>query len=262
MKAIVITGSTRGIGFGLADSFLARGCAVVVSGRTQGSVQAALAKLEARHDPGRIHGWPCDVCDFDQVQALWNGAAARFGQIDIWINNAGVGQAQNLIWEQSPEAARTMIETNILGTINGIMVAIPGILQQGSGALYNMFGAGSDGFRIPGLALYSTSKRAVSYLTGALVREVRGLPLIVGAISPGMVITDLITEQYKDRPQDWERAKRIFNLIADRVETVTPWLAERILNNRRHGVKISWLTPSKTLGRFMLAPFRKRDVFS
>jgi NAD(P)-dependent dehydrogenase (short-subunit alcohol dehydrogenase family) len=262
MNVITITGSTRGIGYGLADSFLDRDCAVIVSGRTQESVDAAMASLGARHDRERIHGWPCDVSDYEQVQALWDAAVARFGRIDIWINNAGVGQSQARIWEQSPDSAKTIIETNILGTINGIMVAIPGMLQQGSGALYNMFGAGSDGFRIPGLALYSTSKRAVSYLTKALVREVQDLPLIVGAISPGMVITDLITDQYTDRPQDWERAKRIFNLIADRVETVTPWLAERILSNRKNGATISWLTPAKTLGRFMIAPFRKRDLFS
>jgi NAD(P)-dependent dehydrogenase (short-subunit alcohol dehydrogenase family) len=262
MKTIVITGSTRGIGFGLADSFLASDCSVVVSGRTQDSVEAAMTRLSAMYGHDRIHGWPCDVCDYGQVQALWDAAETRFGQVDIWINSAGVGQSQARIWEQSPEEAKTIIQTNILGTINGIMVAIPGMLQQESGALYNMFGAGSDGFRIPGLALYSTSKRAVSYLTKALVREVRDLPLIVGAISPGMVITDLITDQYKDRPQDWERAKRIFNLIADHVETVTPWLAERILSNRKNGATISWLSPAKTLGRFMISPFRKRDLFS
>ncbi|HEY70481.1 MAG TPA: SDR family oxidoreductase [Anaerolineae bacterium] len=262
MKVIVITGSTRGIGYGLADSFLDHDCAVIVSGRTQESVDAAMTRLGARHDRERIHGWPCDVCDYGQVQALWDAAQARFGSIGIWINNAGVGQSQTRIWEQVPDDARIIIATNVIGTVNGIMVAIPGMLQQGSGALYNMFGAGSDGFRIPGLALYSTSKRAVSYLTKALVREVRDLPLIVGAISPGMVITDLITNQYTDRPQDWERAKRIFNLIADRVETVTPWLAERILHNRKNGATISWLTPTRALGRFLLSPFRKRDIFS
>lgn len=259
---VVITGSTRGIGFGLADSFLLRGCSVTVSGRTQEAVHAAMTKLCAKHDPQRVHGWPCDVRDHAQLQALWDAATDRFGQVDIWINNAGVGQAQVSVWEQSPESAMRIIDTNVVGTIFGIMVAIPGMLRQGSGALYNMFGAGSDGWRIPGLALYSTSKRAVSYLTKALVQEVRKTPLIVGAISPGMVVTDLITDQYEGRPDDWKRAKRIFNLIADRVETVTPWLVDRILSNRRNGATIAWLTPAKTLGRFMIAPFRRRDIFS
>ncbi|MGD8814399.1 MAG: hypothetical protein PVI78_07980, partial [Anaerolineales bacterium] len=72
----------------------------------------------------------------------------------------------------------------------------------------------------------------------------------------------LITDQYEGRPDDWKRAKRIFNLIADRVETVTPWLVDRILSNRRNGATIAWLTPAKTLGRFMIAPFRRRDIFS
>jgi len=77
-----------------------------------------------------------------------------------------------------------------------------------------------------------------------------------------MVITELITKQFEDRPEDWQRAKRIFNLIADRVETVTPWLAKKILANQKSGTTISWLTPAKMMGRFLSMPFRKRDIFS
>jgi hypothetical protein len=76
-----------------------------------------------------------------------------------------------------------------------------------------------------------------------------------------MVVTDMILEQYKDRPQDWEQAARIFNLLADRVETVAPWLAQKVLANNKNGARISWLTRRKTIGRFITAPFRKRDLF-
>jgi NAD(P)-dependent dehydrogenase (short-subunit alcohol dehydrogenase family) len=81
MKAIVITGSTRGIGYGLADSFLSLGCRVIISGRTQASVEQAVAKLSPKHQAERIFGHPCDVTQFEQVQALWDAAKAHFGQV-------------------------------------------------------------------------------------------------------------------------------------------------------------------------------------
>ncbi|MBN1454582.1 MAG: hypothetical protein JW963_26430 [Anaerolineales bacterium] len=58
-------------------------------------------------------------------------------------------------------------------------------------------------------------------------------PLIIGALRPGMVITDMIVDRYKDRPAEWKRAKKIFNIIADRVENVTPWLARQIIANQK-----------------------------
>lgn len=76
-----------------------------------------------------------------------------------------------------------------------------------------------------------------------------------------MVVTDLLTQQYESRPEDFEQAKRIFNILADRVETVTPWLARQVLDNEKNGARITWLTRRKTMGRFLVTPFRKRDLF-
>jgi hypothetical protein len=76
-----------------------------------------------------------------------------------------------------------------------------------------------------------------------------------------MVATDLLTRQYEDRPEDWERDKRIFNILADKVETVAPWLAERMLENDKSGVQISWSSSWKLMGRFLISPFHKRDIF-
>jgi NAD(P)-dependent dehydrogenase (short-subunit alcohol dehydrogenase family) len=135
------------------------------------------------------------------------------------------------------------------------------MLDQGAGAVYNLEGLGSDGRRVEGLALYSTTKYALRHLNRALAEEVEGTGVIVGALAPGMVVTDLLTDQYKDRPEDWEEAKRIFNVIADRVETVVPWLAERVLANEENGARISWLSRSRIMGRFLMARFRQRDIF-
>ncbi len=260
-KVIVITGSTRGIGFGLADSFLQRGCSVAISGRSQAAVDAAATKLSAKYDPKCIFSYPCDVQVFEQVKALWEASKAHFGKIDIWINNAGTSGEQKMVWEIPPEETRAIIDTNIAGLIYGSQVAVKGMLEQGYGAVYNMEGMGSDGRKHNGLSLYGTSKYAVHYFTESLVNETKGKPIIIGALRPGMVITDLITDRYKDRPEDFENAKRIFNIIADRVENVTPWLADHILDNRSTGATISYLSQWKLMSRFVTSRFRKRNVF-
>ena len=261
MKVVVITGSTRGIGFGLAESFLARGCAVVVSGRRPEGVAEAAQKLQAVDQDRQILGVSCDVGDFDQVQHLWDKTVERFGRVDIWINNAGLSGPQHLLWEQSVQTAQAVVNTNLLGVIYGAKVAMTGMLDQGAGAIYNMEGMGSDGRMHPGLTLYGMSKYGLKYLSDALVKEAKNTPIIVGALRPGMVVTALILDQYHDRPDEWRKVEKIFNIIADRVETVTPWLADRILANQKSGVRINWSSSWKLMGRFISSPFKKRNIF-
>jgi len=261
MKTIVITGSTRGIGYGLTDAFLARGCRVVVSGRSQTAVDEAVAKLSTTHPAERIFGCPCDVTECDQVQALWDTAKEHFGPIDIWINNAGVAHPMQDFWQQSPDQVRAVVDTNVVGAMFGARVAVRGFLDQGHGSLYNMEGLGSDGRKLAGMMVYGTSKYALSYLTDALVAETQGTPVLVGALQPGMVMTDLITKQYDERPEDFEDAKRVLNILTDRVETVTPWLADKVLANEKTGVRFRWLTRGKLMGRFLMAPFRPRVIY-
>ena len=129
MKTVIITGSTRGIGFGLADHFLRRGCAVVVSGRTQPGVDQAVSTLLVKHDTRQVFGVPCEVTEFAQVQALWEAAKAHFGQVDIWVNNAGVSRPQRNVWENPPEDLQAVITTNVLGTLYGSKVAITSMSQ-------------------------------------------------------------------------------------------------------------------------------------
>lgn len=262
MRNILITGSTRGIGYGLAEAFLERDCAVAVCGRTPTGVAEAVRSLSTRHSSERVWGQACDVTAFDQVQDLWDAAQARWGQVDIWINNAGIAHPQTPFWEHNPERIQAVVRTNVIGAMYGAKVALRGMLQQNQGSFYNMEGLGSDGRKVEGLTLYGSTKYGLNYLTDALAQEVEGTPLIVGALRPGMVVTDLLTEQYKERPpEEWEQARRIFNILADRVETVTPWLAQRVLENEKNGARISWLTRRKIIGRFLMAPFRQRKLF-
>jgi NAD(P)-dependent dehydrogenase (short-subunit alcohol dehydrogenase family) len=255
----LITGSTRGIGSGLVNAFLELGCAVVISGRTQQAVAQAVGTLAMKHETERVFGQPCEVTDYTQVQALWEAAFTHFGRIDIWINNAGIAHPQEKYWELSPERYQAVVSTNILGTMYGSKVALQGMLAQGFGALYNMEGFGADGKRtMDGMALYGSTKAGLHFLNRSLVQETHHTPLIVGAIRPGMVITELITEQFEGRPEAWARFQPILNLIGSPVETVAPWIAKKIMNNQKSGAWITYSTPWRMLGRMLRLPFYRR----
>ena len=235
---------------------------MVLSSRSYDGLETAVNKLSSSYPTDRVAGTTCDVRDYDRVQYLWEYGMDRFGQIDIWINNAGIGQSQSDFWDLDAIMIQDLIDTNVSGAMFGVIVALKGFREQGWGALYNMEGLGSDGRQVEGLTLYGASKRALNYLTNSLVNEVKGSDIIVGAISPGMVLTDFILSRYEGKaPEEWESARRIFNILADHVETVTPYLAEKVLGNNKNGARIQWLTPGKVFWRFLTAGFSKRDLF-
>ncbi len=266
-RVVVITGGTRGIGLGLAREFGARGCRVVICGRTSVAVDTTLLDLYASGVAAA--GVAADVTDRVQVQALWDHAVSTYGRVDIWINNAGMSVPRRGLPQVPVEAVDAIVRTNLIGVINGSAVAQAGFDQQaqsGSGGwIWNMEGFGSNGQKQPGMTTYGATKRAVTYLTESLVKETKGTGTKVGFLSPGIVATDLLVDDYEGRPEEFERVKKIFNILGDRVETVTPWLAERVLTaveKDKHGARVAWLTKTKAFGRFARAGFRKRDIFN
>jgi NAD(P)-dependent dehydrogenase (short-subunit alcohol dehydrogenase family) len=263
-KVAVITGSTRGIGFGMAREFLRRGHDVVVSGRSNAAVEQAVAKLQPLATGGAsVWGQVCEVSEPAQVQKLWEGAVARFGRVDVWVNNAGLcPPGRKPLHRHSVEAMTTVVSTNVTGLMACCQVAIQGMLAQGGGQVWNMEGFGSDDMMAPGMSVYGTTKRAVTYLTRALQKELEGTPVQVCSLLPGIVLTDMILGEGVEDPGEQVRSRKLYNVLADREETVTPFLVEGILQTKRSGARVSWLTPGKAMLRFLTAPFIKRNPFS
>lgn len=265
MQTILITGSTRGIGKGLAQEFLRLGHQVIVTGRSDAAVRSAVAELgQPQGREGQVLGVVCDVRQLASVQAAWDAGVARFRRIDVWINNAAVATDRVMLADLPADQIQATVDTNLLGTLYGCQVAIAGMrAQPDGGKVYTFEGFGSDGMARPGLAVYGSTKRALRYLTAALAKECAGTQVIVGSLSPGIVATDLLLYSSKGRdPAEWEKAKRMLNILGDTVETVTPWLAREALANTRQGGRIAWLTPAKAAGRFATSFFRKRDILS
>lgn len=255
-KVVVITGATRGIGHGLARELTARGSQVALCGRQANAVKAAVAELG-----GDTTGIAADVRSRDDLQRLWDHAADRFGRVDVWINNAGMSVRRVPFAELAPADVRAIVETNLLGVMNGAHVAVSGMMSQGHGQLWNMEGFGSNGQTAVGIAAYGATKRAVSYFTKALLKELKDQPVQVNYLSPGIVATDLLVDDYAGDADGLAKAKKIFNILGDRVETVTPWLADHVLATDRSGARVAWLTRRKAAARFATA-FRRRDIFT
>lgn len=258
---VVVTGSTRGIGRGLAEQLLARGANVVVTGRSAAAVDRAVAEMSGSRGD-RILGQPCDVRNAKDLQDLWDAATARFGSVDIWINNAGISTPRYPIWDLPTDTVDAVIDTNLRGSIHGTRIAVAGMLRQGRGTVYNMEGFGSGNQQADGMTTYGTTKRAVRYLSEAANKDLTDSPVRVGTISPGIVVTDLLVADYEDQPERLEKAKKIFNILGDHVEPVTSYLAEQLLSADPPPQKIKWLTKPKVFARFATAAFRKRDLFA
>lgn len=259
-KNIVITGSTRGIGYGLADSLLKLGSRVVITGRFQETVTEAVNKLRKFYGEGRVYGHKCNVTSSSDIEELWDKAVEDLGGVDIWINNAGISPTRETFWNHSPRQISDVVNTNLTGAMYGSLVAIRGMLKQDYGAIYNIEGLGSDGRIMKGLALYGTTKAGLGYLTMALAAEVRGTPLIVCGLRPGMVFTDIIKKAYKDNPAKWQSDKKTISILCNPLEKVTPWLASKILLNKRNGAIISYPSRQHMLKRFLLSLFKKQDL--
>jgi len=257
-QTVVVTGSTRGLGFGLASAFLQLHCNVVVHGRSR--AREAAAKLGS---PERVLAFDGDVTQPGDVRALWDAAVQRFGRVDLWINNAGLGGAQVAFVDTPAETCAAVVATNLAGCVLGTRVALEGMKKQGAGQIFNMEGFGSNPrIKRLGMSVYGATKCAVRYFTHSVSKEAKGSGVLVGTLSPGVVVTEMLVSQFDGAPTAaWEKSRRIYNKLAEPVEVVAPYLAVRALENRVNGAAIAWINPLQMLWR-IVSPFRGgKDLF-
>jgi short-subunit dehydrogenase len=262
MKNVLITGATRGIGHGLAREFLERRCNVIITGRQQAQVDERVAELASEFGKEHVAGIACEISAYDDLQSLWDFAAHTFGDVDVWINNAGMSITRMPLADQDAADISRIVDVNLAGILLANKVALKGMREQGHGQVWNMEGFGSTGQTAPGMAAYGATKAAVNYINKALQKEVKDSAVQVCTLSPGIVVTDLLVGDYDFDSPEWPKTKKIMNILGDKVETVTPYLVDGILKTDKSGSKVAWLTTGKAFRRFMTAGFSKRDLFS
>lgn len=261
MKHIVITGSTRGIGLGLTKRFLEQGCIMTINGTSDEHVQNTLNNLRELYPNSKVNGLSGSTTDYHKMELLWDYAANTFGNVDIWINNAGIDQERKQFWLVHPNNYQNVIETNIVGVMNGSQIAFKKMLEQGYGQIFNMEGFGSDGMKQNKMTIYGTSKRAVRYFTNSLAKEAKKTKVQVSTLSPGMVLTDFLLKSLEDKNnEEIIKTKKVFNILADHVDDVTAYLSKKILENTKNNAHIAWLTSRKIILRFLTAKIKRRNI--
>jgi NAD(P)-dependent dehydrogenase (short-subunit alcohol dehydrogenase family) len=258
---VVITGSASGIGCGLVQQFVARGCKVMLSDLLGDALDAATGRLGAS---GLVASQPCDVSQREQLQALWDTAIGHFGRVDFWLNNAGVGPPVIRLDGVPHGWIDRTIDVNLKGLMHGTQVALTGMLKQGGGTIYNTVGFGYDGRKQKDLTVYGTTKVAARYFSESTAKELGDCPVRVSWLNPGFVLTPMTVEEnrrIRARIGDaqWRKIRWVMNAIADAPETAAPWLVERILKGQR---PIDRLPPAVFLRRLLASILTRPDPLS
>jgi NAD(P)-dependent dehydrogenase (short-subunit alcohol dehydrogenase family) len=192
-QVALVTGAGRGIGRAIALVFAEAGSAVVLGARSVDEVDAVAEEVTAQG--GRALAVPLDVTDLESMRGFVAAAMARFGQIDVLVNNAGSNNggtdgAIGPLWEVNPAAWWHDVEVNYRGTFHGCHAALRHMVARGRGRIVNISSV-SAAVAWPYGSAYASSKAAQIRLTDSLAAELRGLGISVFAISPGRVHTRL-----------------------------------------------------------------------
>ncbi len=186
-KAALVTGAARGIGYAIAARLAADGARVALL-----DLNGAAAKAAARIGPSAL-ALTADVTVASEVEAAVRQVVAAFGRLDILVNNAGITGRSFPIWELSDEDWRRVIDVDLTSVFYCCRWAVRVMLEQGSGRIVNIASiAGKEGN--PTLVPYSAAKAGVIGLTKALAKEVCTRGILVHAVAPAVIGTELLQQ--------------------------------------------------------------------
>ncbi len=180
-KVALITGGAQGVGFGIAQEFLAHGATVVITDLTPAAVDEAVAKLGPD-----ASGIVADVTDLDSMEAAFETVKARHGRLDAVVANAGVGDS-NPLGKITAEQFDFVYGVNVKGVLFTLQPALP--LLQATGGTAVIIGSTASIQPPAGMSLYGGAKAAVRNMVRAWIQDVKGTGVRINVLSPGAVDT-------------------------------------------------------------------------
>ncbi|MDB5533965.1 MAG: 3-hydroxybutyrate dehydrogenase [Hyphomicrobiales bacterium] len=196
-RAAIITGSTSGIGLGIAEALAQAGANIVLNGMGDfAQIEEIRARIASECDVGVIYS-PADMSKPDDIAAMMALAADRFGGVDILINNAGI-QHVAPIEEFPPAKWDAIIAINLSSAFHATRLAVPGMKAKGWGRIINVASAHAI-VASPFKSAYVAAKHGIAGLTKTVALEVAEHNITVNAICPGYVLTPLVQKQIPDQ---------------------------------------------------------------
>jgi 3-oxoacyl-[acyl-carrier protein] reductase len=188
-RVAVVTGGSRGIGRGIAELLIERGAAVGVAYREREEGARAF-EAAMRSAGGRAWAGKCDVADEKSVTAFFEQVVSELGPVDILVNNAGVSRDAHIALLGPPQWQQVM-HVNLDGVYHCVRAVVRGMLLRRWGRIINV---SSPSARMPlaGQSAYAASKAGLEGLTRALSRDLASKGVLVNAVSPGLIDTDML----------------------------------------------------------------------
>ena len=186
----LITGALTGIGRAAALAFARKGARVVVSGRHDEAGEALVKELRSFGSEAEFVN--ADVRKEDEVRVLVDKTVARFGRLDVAVNNAGTEGRRGQITEQTADTYAAIFDTNVLGVVLSMKHEVRAMQAQGSGSIINISSTyGHEG--VAGASIYTGAKHAVEGITKSVALELAKSGIRVNAVAPGPTDTGMLT---------------------------------------------------------------------
>ncbi len=205
-KTAIVTGSTRGIGKGIAVRYGREGANVIVSGTNAELCEEVAESI--RREGGSAIGIVCDVSDLDQINRLYDKTLEKFGEINIVVNNAGIAIFQPFI-EVEPETVRKIWNVNLFGTFFSGQRAAKEMIRQGKGGKIINMSSISEEVGTANLTQYAMTKGGIKIMTKCMALELAQYGINVNAIGAGVIDTDISMEEFSKPGMREETVKRI-----------------------------------------------------
>ncbi|NRB53145.1 MAG: SDR family oxidoreductase [Saprospiraceae bacterium] len=210
-KVALITGGSKGIGLGIAETLLEAGLRVAVTSRSASAAEATADQLNAKY-PGKALGIASDVRDLAAEQKAVEQVVAHFGQLDVLVANAGLGHFAP-IQELTPEQWQSTIDTNLTGVFHSVKAAIPA-LKDTEGYIITIASlAGTNFFQTA--SAYNASKFGLVGFTQAIMLDLRHDGIKVSTIMPGSVSTEFNNHNPSDADAWKIQPEDIGQMVAD-----------------------------------------------
>ena len=223
-KSAIVTGATRGIGFGIASTFAMYGCSIVITSRSESDCTARAAEISEKYGV-RCIGVAANSTSKEDAQRAVACAVENFGKLDILVNNAGITGSSEYFWELPDEDFDKVIDTNLKGAFIFSQAAAVQMIKQCSGRIINI---ASNGGLIGSLKLgaYAASKAGVMSLTRTMANELARYNICVNSVCPGYVLTAMNEKMFSDPAiRDRIEKKTAFRRIGTVEEIAGPVLA-------------------------------------